>query len=125
MSEETAETTAPYERMVMPCPRLELRWEKSGETWYSRECVYSLVLPLGETDIRSTDVEGNPRELALEIGRTRVRGGNGERPIFEDGEIDTPYRDGAHARFDRKALGGTIPIIAVCEDQFQAVFLEA
>jgi len=101
--------------VAMPCPRLELRWVKSGESWYERECVYSLVFPLGELDIRSTDVEGNPRERSLEISRTKVRGGNGEPPIC-DGEVYTPYRDGAHAFWDRDALGGHLPIVAVCED---------
>lgn len=101
--------------LAMPCPRLELRWVKDGDSWYARECVYSLVIPLGEFDIRSTDREDRPRELALEMGRTRVSGGDGNPPIY-DGEVDTPFRDGAHAQWDCEALGGHLPIVAVCGD---------
>ncbi len=101
--------------VVMPCPRLEFRWVKESESWYERECVYSLVIPLRELDIRSTDVEGTPRELSLEIGRTRVTGGSGEAPIHE-GKVDTPFRDHSHAIWDREALGNHLPIVAVCED---------
>jgi hypothetical protein len=105
----------PVEVLVMPCPRLEFRWHKTGDTWYSRECSYSLVLPLGELDIRHTDAEGNPTELTLEIGRTFASGGKGEPPVF-DGKVDTPFRDFAHAMWDRKALGNHLPVVAVCGD---------
>ena len=115
MQSEKTSMSAPVHAVVMPCPRLEFRWEKEGDSWYARECVYSLVIPLGELDIRCTDVEGNPRELSLEISRTRVTGGNGDPPIH-DGKVDTPFRDGAHAQWDCDALGGHLPIVAVCGD---------
>lgn len=103
--------------VVMPCPRLEFRWFKDDEScdWRSRHCVYSLVIPLRELDIRSTDVEGNPREMSLEIGRTDVGGGNGDAPIHK-GKVDTPFRDHSHAIWDREALGRHLPIVAVCGD---------
>lgn len=101
--------------VVMPCPRLELRWVKDGDSWVARECIYSLVIPLGEFDIRSTDAEGRPRELSVEMSRTRVAGGDGSPPIYE-GKVDTPFRDGAHAEWDCEALGGHLPIVAVCGD---------
>ncbi len=106
---------APVHAVVMPCPRLEFRWIKEGESWYERECVYGLVLPLGKYDIRHTDPEDHPTEKVLEIGRTKVTGGNGQPPIY-DGKVDTPFRDGAHAQWDCDALGGHIPIVAVCGD---------
>lgn len=105
----------------IPCPRLELRWEKieQAETEefprFNWQCVYSMVLPLGEYDIRSTDVEGNPREKFLEIGITKTSMSGDRIPVY-DGKVDTPYRDGAHAQWDCKALGGSIPIVAICGD---------
>jgi hypothetical protein len=100
---------------ALPCPRFEFLWSKDGDSWTRRFCTYSLVIPLGELDIRSTDVDGNPRERRLEIGRTNVSGGNGHPPIYE-GKVDTPFRDAAHAQWDCDALGGHIPIYAVCEN---------
>ena len=115
MITETTEMSAPVHGIVMPCPRLEFRWEMEEDSWYARICKYSLVLPLRKTDIRHTDVEGNPTEMTLEIGSTRVTGGDGTRPIHE-GKVDTPFRDHSHALWDREALGNHLPIIAVCED---------
>ena len=115
MQAEKTLMSAPVHAVVMPCPRLEFRWIKEGESWYERECVYSLVLPFGKYDIRHTDPEDHPTEKVLEIGRTRVTGGNGDPPIY-DGKVDTPFRDGAHAQWDCDALGGHIPIVAVCGD---------
>ena len=102
----------------IPCPRLEFRWEKVSEDWLERLCVYSLVLPLKKHDIRRTDVEGNPKELRLEIGRTKVKSGEG--PVF-DGGVDVPLRDGAHAHWDNEALGGHLPVVAICEDTWSIV----
>jgi hypothetical protein len=98
----------------LPCPRLELRWEpltgdSEGHNW---KCTYSLVIPLAEDDIRSSWVEGNPREQALEIHVTRVGASSDYSPVF-NGEVSTPYRDGVHAQWDCKALGGHLPIVAV------------
>lgn len=98
--------------LKMPCPRLELRWIKTGETWGHRECIYSLVIPVGEHDIRASD---GVREISLEISRTQVTGRCGSKPIY-DGKVGTPFRDHAHAIWDCTALGGHIPIVAICED---------
>src|SRR6056297_289936 len=100
--------------MDKPCPRLEFNWVKPGETWASRECIYSLVLPLGEHDIRHDNDNAVNGELFIEIGRTQVNG-NSRLPIWEDGTVDTPFRDGAHAQWDSIALSG-IPIVACCCD---------
>lgn len=103
--------------ITMPCPRLEFRWEKTGDDWTSRTVTYALVIPLQEHDIRREDEDGNKvrSELALEIGKTNCSGGNGHPPIHE-GEVDTPYRDHAHAVWDREAMGGHLPIVAICGD---------
>lgn len=106
--------------VVIPCPRLEFEWIKTGESWANRECIYSLVLPLGEYDIRREDGEGNKvrSETKAQLGRTKVTGGKDTPPIWEDGTVDTPFRDGAHAKFDNKALGGHLPIVSICGDVF-------
>ena len=104
------------ERVVMPCPRLEIEWIKSGDDWRKRECVYSLVLPLGEYDIRRGEEDRS--ELKVEIGRTIATGGKSKPPIYEDGVVETPFRDGAHSKFDAEAMGGHIPRVAVCGDTF-------
>lgn len=107
----------------LPCPRLELRWRKVADSWVNRECVYSLVIPLCEHDIRRENEDGDciKDELFLEIGFTQVNGGRGGEPIYSDGIVETPYRDGAHAQFDNKALGGNIPIVAICGDKFTII----
>ena len=119
MNEPEKQTEMTEQSVVMPCPRLELRWERISESdeigQYNWRCVYSLVIPLGEHDIRSTDVEGKPREKALEIGVTRSNISNGYSPV-RDGKVDTPFRDGAHAQWDNESLGGHLPIVAVCGD---------
>lgn len=104
----------------MPAPRLELRWTDGlflGEfSTYSVACIYSLVIALGEHDIRgeSEDDKGEPlpqkREKAIELGRTFSTNTAANR--LKDRWIDTPYRDGAHARWDSEQLGN-LPIYAV------------
>lgn len=103
---------------TLPCPRLELRWIKTGETWSKRECVYSLVLPVDEHDIRQDQDNCANNELTIEIGRTAVTSGPGDEPPIFGGSVDTPFRDGAHSIWDQKALGNHIPRVAVCGDVF-------
>ena len=92
---------------VMPCPRIELKWFKTGDTW--RE-----------------DKDGNVvhNENYIEVNRTRVTGGRQTPPIWEDGEVETPFRDGAHAKWDSGALGG-IPVFSVCGDAVSQMNVEA
>jgi hypothetical protein len=114
-------TTIPESEM--PAPRLELRWidlEKPhvDHYEYTVECVYSLVLPLGEFDIRRERVADDGTELpdapthSAELGRTRSTGNSTKRYWEKEDAIDTPYRDGAHAHWDAKHLGN-LPIYAV------------
>ena len=104
----------------LPVPRFEFRWSKIGESWNDRICVYSLVLPLGDFDIRRTDSLDGSTETVLEIGKTRVSGGVGEPPISDD-KVHTPFRDYSHAKWDNESLGGHIPIVAVCGDAWNFV----
>jgi hypothetical protein len=105
----------------MPCPRFEFRWKQTGADWTNRVCEYSLVLPLREFDCRR-EREDKPDvdELYLLIGTTNCSGGKGTPPIT-NGEVDTPFRDHAHAYWDREALGEYIPIISVCGDAWSIV----
>jgi hypothetical protein len=108
----------------LPCPRFEFLWEKDGNnSWRNRTCTYYLVIPLSEFDIRREDCDGNKvrEELKIEVGKTTVEGGSGRAPIYEDGTVETPFRDGAHARWDKKSLGVNFPIIAVCGDIYNEV----
>lgn len=105
----------------IPCPRLEFRWKQTGQDWTIRVCEYSLVIPLREFDIRR-EREDQPEvtELALLIGTTKCGGGKGTPPVT-NGEVDTPFRDHAHAHWDCESLGGHIPIVAVCGDEWSIV----
>ena len=98
----------------IPCPRFEFRWEKDGESWEKCVCKYSLVIPVARYDIRSND--GELTEITLKIGTTKVGRGNNKRPVWDNGIVETPFRDGAHAQWDCESLGGHIPIVAICED---------
>jgi hypothetical protein len=106
----------------MTAPRLELRWRKTGNDWTQRECDYNIVIPLREHDIRREDEDGNKvrDELTIHIGSTSVEGGRAEEPVYENGDIDTPFRDGAHALWDSEVLNG-MPIYAVCGDKAQEI----
>ena len=76
----------------MPVPRLEMVWEEGKfPRDYQYRCAYRLVyrhllghlvaVPLGETMVGST------------------------KPPDHFGEIDTPFRDGAHIKSDARQLG--------------------
>jgi len=95
----------------LPAPRLELMWNANEG---KRTCTYSLVLPLKEGDIRRENNKGKDVQdtLKLKIGKTLVEGG----VSIQDGIVDIPFRDGAHARWDSKTLN--LPIYVVCGDTF-------
>jgi hypothetical protein len=106
----------------MPAPRLELRWVDiepiDGDFRWTVECRYSLVLALGESDIRAErdDEAGNPlpnlKEKSVLIGTTRSTGTAAKRHNAVTDLIDAPFRDGAHAAWDRSQLGN-LPVYAV------------
>lgn len=72
--------------------RLELRWEATSNKDWNWFCCYELVIPTLEGDI-----------LRARLGGTKV--GGSRPPVREDGTVDTPFRDGAHAKWDGKTLG--------------------
>jgi hypothetical protein len=98
----------------MPCPRLQFTWVLQGEQedMYNTVCLYTLVLPLRDSDIRCEGEEGAKvrREWHALIGATRI-GGN--TPLIHGNRVDTPFRDGAHANWDAEKLG--LQVWAVCD----------
>lgn len=99
---------------------LQLRWEKGrdkdaltsalpGDTpWL---CHYELVLPLSRWDIRrETGKDGFPEkdELVIPIKSPTIRSSKHTPCVGSEGDgyPDTPFRDGAHARWDKDLLGG-------------------
>lgn len=121
----------------LPCPRFELRWEQIDELAVEDEfakelemrglpiprwnwqCVYSLILPLAEFDIRR---ESHDDEMRVQINVTKCqRGDTIAKPIDADGEVETPFRDGMHAKWDSDAIGGNVPVVAICGDVFTVI----
>lgn len=101
----------------LPAPRLQLRWRKPTKRELARDsvahinkfrwtCEYEIVLPLQENDIRRSKKR---TELKLRIGRTFMSTG---QPLTV---FDPPFRDGAHAHWDSKALGD-IPVYVINPD---------
>lgn len=82
--------------------------------------MYSLVIPLRDLDLRRENSEGKVvrKELKVVIRTTNVSGGSGGPPIYDDGKVNTPFRDGSHIMWDCEALGGHIPMVAVCGKKF-------
>lgn len=105
----------------MVAPRLELRWYPLDKDWSTKECEYSLVIPLRATDVRR-DSEGDHGEpikldvLTVPLETTRVEGGGCPLDVTrpEGLQIERPYRSGAHAKWDAQALNG-LPVYVVCE----------
>lgn len=103
------------EALGLPTPRLQFRWEEKdsgdGFNWF---CHYELVLSLDTNDIRNPHEYIKPGELTLSLGGTKAGVSSGRTPISRhDGQVDTPFRDGAHAVWDGAQLGNP-PVFAIC-----------
>lgn len=108
-----------------PAPRLE--FEHVGDPdWSNAVCYYWLVLPLREHDIRRELDDKKPySEWYVPMGKTTRRGGSPDRAPVWDGKVETPFRDGAHAGFDREALGlPELPVWAVCGVEASEVMMK-
>jgi hypothetical protein len=113
----------------LPTDRAYLHFEAARISDQSVQVDYELVLPLGKVDCRGTfDHKGrktrpkshrtiwldalNNRRIPL--GRTMIGTGNKSYPFYDHpssaGEIDLPFRDGAHCFWDNEKLGG-LPVI--------------
>ena len=93
----------------LPTPRMQLRWEASTNPEYQWQCHYELVIALDKYDIRR-NIYKNPRELVIPMKSPGFRNTSSKYPPCTSGDgkeryADTPYRDGAHAKWDAIQLG--------------------
>ncbi len=118
--------------------RLEMTWTKDdaiGERW---TCNYELVIPLGEVDCRGTfdrkPAKRRPISFRMvwldadncqrvPMGRTKVTCGRAKGTMtWPDGNIDTPFRDGAHILWDHEKLG--LRMFVRCGDEIREIIYE-
>lgn len=109
----------------LPETRLELRWRRLSESeqrdGYTYKCEYLLILGLDPLDIRAEeysqddryDLLFRKRSMVLELGGTLSTGNRGFVNL-DSQSIRTPFRDGAHIRWDSKRLGN-LPMFVVCD----------
>lgn len=114
---ENNTSPAPLHQVVGP--HLRLRWEKANLTDCDWLCHYELVIPLKEHDIRR-EVYDKKGELIAErfcnviaMGSPTKRTSN-KAPCCDE-DWDAPFRDGAHAAWDAKHLGG-LPVYVIATD---------
>jgi len=100
----------------LPCPRLELRWANGGS--YGRRCDYNIVIPIDKYDIREGSPAQHGSELRFCMGWTTVNGGRDESPMCGE-VIETPFRDGRHAAWDRYRIG--FPAFVVWDGKAQSI----
>jgi hypothetical protein len=114
-------------RSSLPCPRIEFEHVPSEQGWDTRWCMYWLVLELGHADIRAEGDNGKLGVLLeryIPMGETQSSGSD-RRPVW-NGEVEAPFRDGAHAHWDRIALGlPNLPTYARCEEDVTLLNTEA
>tara|TARA_B100000745_G_scaffold300065_1_gene252600 strand:- start:195 stop:755 length:561 start_codon:yes stop_codon:yes gene_type:complete len=116
----------------LPCPRFQFRWVREntvfGETLPSMfrdadsemSCYYELVIPREDHDIRGEDREvvslseiNEPHELIIPLDHT-ITSYDNESP--RDFDQLTPFRSGAHAKWDRKNMGVDWPTYIISPD---------
>jgi len=116
-----AKGTARVPKKDIAATHLRLRWTL-GEADFV--CFYELVLALNEHDCRR-EQEPGPRggrrpdlpHKVVELGETRRSAGRDPCVTYPDPHLmfDTPYRDGAHAKWDAPKLGW-LPVYVVALD---------
>jgi hypothetical protein len=106
----------------LPLPRLQITWVKhpqNPEIWFA---IYEIIIPSTPLDVRVTDTpkerelppDGEPlwkgghlwsddRNIYIRMSITRVTTGARDMP-FTSGELDLPFRDGAHIAWDAFSL---------------------
>lgn len=112
-------------RPVLPAPRIQLRWAEAEQNnrGYEWACHYELVLPLSKYDIRREvydedgELTGEVSELVAALKPPTLRGSSSTPCQARDGTryYDAPFRDGAHAGWDAKVLGG-LPVYVIAPD---------
>lgn len=111
----------------LPTPRMQLRWEVATEPDHHWQCHYELVILLDKWDVRREVYKRGrklkrklPRELAIPMKTPSFRNSSSHYPPCTSGDgkkryADTPYRDGAHAKWDAIQLGDP-PIFVIAPD---------
>lgn len=120
----------------LPLPRLQLRWNykpcpksavaeedrvgrrisidmglpfRPAQAW---DCFYELVIPLDKSDIRNELYEVGFGLIPMSSTRSC---GSADNPPGSRGYLHAPFRDGAHAFWDSKALNW-LPIYVIAPD---------
>lgn len=114
--EEQRKIVSTISESELPCPRLELRWNK-GE--YEKRCDYNFVLPITVGDIRKGSAVQFGSELRFCMGWTTNSGGGDTHPLYPNGIIDVPFRDGMHIAWDSYNTG--FPAFVVWQGQAQSI----
>ena len=94
----------------LPVPRLEIRAHNDSGDWYNWRWEYSLIYKhlLGHL-------------VLVPLGSTTCNGGRGKPPMWENGNINTPFRDGVHIAHDAKALN--LPAFAICDGRIRKLWM--
>lgn len=103
----------------LPAPRFEFNWRKIDD--YNFECDYSLVIPLGKYDVRrekNDEMYYEEDERKVTINTTTINTGAEDYPYF-GGDLDTPFRDGAHVQWDKKNMNVDYPIYIVYGNDYK------
>jgi hypothetical protein len=99
-------------------PFLLLEWKKSRRKGFDHTCFYHLYIPVDKLDIRAQKAFGG-YFCRVKISKTFSSGGTDH---IHCGEIDTPYRDGAHAVLDSNRLG--FPAYVKVGDKIQRIVFD-
>jgi hypothetical protein len=98
----------------LPVPRLEMRFfrlknHRSDDNWYNVCWKYGIVYKhYAETH--------NDTMLFIPLSQTTSNGGDGTfNSHFQDGRLDTPFRDGVHIFADSKLFN--LPAFIICEEK--------
>ena len=100
--EQSTPTLSGESMETLPLPRLQLTWTRTGKGCW--ECSYDLFIPIGENDCRGESDGGGPGYTTAHFNTTEASGG-GASPVCPGGSLRSPYRDGAHIKWDAKRLG--------------------
>ncbi len=99
-------------RLEFSCSRV------SAEEWLVR---YELVMPFGEVDCRGTFDQKPAKKapadwrktylsadncLHIPLGMSRIGTSSETYPFYRDGELNLPFRDGAHSSWDQEKFNG-------------------
>lgn len=95
----------------LPVPRLEIRAINESGDWACFTWQYALIYKHLLDHL-----------IAVPIGETGSSGSRGNAPVWPDGRIILPFRDGAHIAHDTMHLG--IPAFAICEERIERITMK-